>query len=143
MPPDARRDTDPADPRVARWLALSRVILGEAHDEANVLIHYRCVSRAHLAVSDQPTGRVTAHERRWAYCNDPNASADHEWEATGGVSVDLLRIEQRRLLEVLSQRRREVNAARRDSRAPEPAAPEPPADVPDESSEEEIGSARG
>ena len=82
---------------------------------------------AHLAVSNEFTGRVTAHERRWAYCNDPRAEGDHQWERTGGISVELLRIEQRRLLEVLSARRRQAAAAR----APEPTEVEPPAaDVP-------------
>jgi hypothetical protein len=105
-------DPEVRDVRIARYLALSRVLLGESRDDGAVLIHYRCVTRAHLAVTDQPSGRVTAHERKWAYCNDPDAASEHEWQATGGVSVELLRIEQRRLLEVLSQKRREVNAAR-------------------------------
>ena len=130
--PPAAPDTSvrsPADPdaadqaRVARWLALSRVLLGEARDDSGVLIHFRCVNPSHLNVADRVGGRVTSHERRWAYCNDPGAETDHSWEATGGVSVELLRIEQRRLLEVLSERRRQVSEITAAHR-PEPASAE-------------------
>src|SRR5919201_5683553 len=110
-----RRSDETGEARIAKWLALSRVLLGEARDEGGVLIHYRCVTPAHLAVTQHASGRVTSHERKWAYCNDPAAQGDHDWEPTGGISVELLRIEQRRLLEVLSARRREVEAARHAS----------------------------
>ena len=119
--PDPRAEPEA---RVAKWLALSRLLLGEARDDGGVLIHYRCVTQEHLDAANEFSGRVTAHERRWAYCNDPSAASDHQWEATGGVSVELLRIEQRRLLEVLSARRHQVAEAR--------AALEPKAETDDD-----------
>ncbi len=58
---------------------------------AGPLIEFICVTAAHKPDhSGEHASTVTVHEGRWAYCDSP-AEAGHEWVASGGIPLELLR----------------------------------------------------
>ena len=55
------------------------------------LIEFICVAAAHKPHhSGEHASTVTVHEGRWAYCDSP-AEAGHDWVASGGIPLELLR----------------------------------------------------
>ena len=55
------------------------------------LIEFVCVAAAHKPHrSGEHASTVTVHEGRWAYCDSP-AEDGHDWVASGGIPLELLR----------------------------------------------------
>jgi hypothetical protein len=55
------------------------------------LIDFVCVATAHKPYRrGEHASTVTVVEGRWAYCDSP-AEVGHEWVASGGVPLELLR----------------------------------------------------
>lgn len=60
---------------------------------AGPLIEFVCISAAHRPRHDGAhASTVTVHLGRWAYCDSP-AEDGHEWVNSGGVPLELLRIQ--------------------------------------------------
>ena len=58
---------------------------------AGPLIEFVCIATAHRPRHvGEHASTVTVHDGRWAYC-DSAAEDQHEWVASGGVPLDLLR----------------------------------------------------
>jgi len=58
---------------------------------AGPLIEFVCITAAHRPQRDgEHASTVTVHQGRWAYCDSP-VEAGHEWVASGGVPLELLR----------------------------------------------------
>lgn len=58
---------------------------------AGPLIEFVCIAPAHRPQRDgEHSSTVTVHQARWAYCDSP-VEAGHEWVASGGVPLELLR----------------------------------------------------
>ena len=51
----------------------------------NDRIDFFCARAEHQ--SSEPNDALTMHEDRWAYCSG-GAGADHDWQPTGGMSLD-------------------------------------------------------
>ena len=55
------------------------------------MIEFVCGAAAHRPLHDgEHASTVTVHEGRWAYCDSP-VEEGHEWVASGGVPLELLR----------------------------------------------------
>jgi hypothetical protein len=58
---------------------------------AGPLIEFVCGAAAHRPLHDgEHASTVTVHQGRWAYCDSPREDG-HEWVASGGVPLELLR----------------------------------------------------
>jgi hypothetical protein len=58
---------------------------------AGPLIEFVCIAAAHKPHrSGEHASTVTVHEGRWAYCDSP-AEDGHDWVASGGIPLELLR----------------------------------------------------
>ena len=54
-------------------------------------IEFVCIAAAHRPRHDgEHASTVTVHLGRWAYCDSP-AEDGHEWVASGGVPLEVLR----------------------------------------------------
>jgi len=58
---------------------------------AGPLIEFVCIAAAHKPHrSGEHASTVTVHEGRWEYCDSP-AEDGHDWVASGGIPLELLR----------------------------------------------------
>jgi hypothetical protein len=58
---------------------------------AGPLIEFVCAAAAHRPRRDgEHASTVTVYQGRWAYCDSP-VELGHEWVASGGVPLELLR----------------------------------------------------
>jgi hypothetical protein len=58
---------------------------------AGPLIEFVCIAAGHRPQrSGEHASTVTVHEGRWAYCDSP-VEAGHDWVASGGIPLELLR----------------------------------------------------
>jgi hypothetical protein len=58
---------------------------------AGPLIEFVCIAAAHRPHrSGEHASTVTVYEGRWAYCDSP-IEAGHDWVASGGIPLELLR----------------------------------------------------
>jgi hypothetical protein len=64
--------------------------------EQRALIYYRCTSPTHQQRSGDKSDTLTIYEGKWAYCPHDIRAKDHQWTGTGGVSIEELRLAQRR-----------------------------------------------
>jgi hypothetical protein len=51
------------------------------------LVHFRCTNPAHDRPAAQRSDTLTLVEGLWAYCPFNVSAGDHEWVATGGVTM--------------------------------------------------------
>jgi hypothetical protein len=51
------------------------------------LVHFRCTNPAHARPAEQRSDTLTLVEGLWAYCPFDIRVGDHEWEPTGGVTM--------------------------------------------------------
>ncbi|HEV8536116.1 MAG TPA: hypothetical protein VGR87_10430 [Candidatus Limnocylindria bacterium] len=75
-----------------------------------------CVKPAHLDKSGALADHITIHEKDWAYCALDARARDHDWSATGGVSLGEI--------ELLVRGMREKQRAAKDA---SPSTPRPTA----------------
>jgi hypothetical protein len=62
---------------------------------AGPLIEFVCIAATHKPHhTGEHASTVTVHEGRWAYCDSP-VEAGHEWVASGGIPLELLRYRSR------------------------------------------------
>jgi len=52
-------------------------------------IAFVCVAKRHGAARDSG-GAVTIHQGLWAFCAGSSARDDHDWQPTGGVTLEQL-----------------------------------------------------
>lgn len=64
--------------------------------DQRALIHYRCSNPKHQQANNNKSDTLTIHEGKWAYCPHDIRVKGHEWTETGGVSIELVRLAQRR-----------------------------------------------
>lgn len=55
------------------------------------LVHFRCTNPAHARPESQRGDTLTLFEGLWAYCPYDVRARDHQWEPTGGVTMESLR----------------------------------------------------
>jgi hypothetical protein len=82
------------------------------------LVHFRCTKPAHARIAPQRSDTLTLVEGLWAYCPFDVRVGDHEWEPTGGVTMESLRSDAGRVLfrqppEYDARRGQESDAERR------------------------------
>ena len=53
-------------------------------------IAYECKAPSHLVGEGGPD-RLTVHQGKWAFCPHDAKAAGHEWMATGGLPLSMLR----------------------------------------------------
>lgn len=56
--------------------------------EDRALIYFRCVNAKHQEARGNESDTLTIHDGKWAYCPHDIRVKGHEWEATGGVTLD-------------------------------------------------------
>jgi hypothetical protein len=60
--------------------------------EQGAVIHFRCVAAKHQDAKAGTSDTLTIHEGKWAYCPYDIRADGHQWEATGGISVNEVRL---------------------------------------------------
>ena len=60
--------------------------------EGRALIQYRCVTEKHQEAKAGNSDTLTVHEGKWAYCPFDVRAKGHEWDDTGGLSVNEVRM---------------------------------------------------
>ena len=60
--------------------------------EERALIQFRCVSEKHQQPKAGVSDLLTVYERQWAYCPMDIRAKGHEWQATGGLSLNEVRM---------------------------------------------------
>lgn len=56
------------------------------------LIYFRCAALDHQkGVDGRTADTLTVHEGKWSYCPHDVRAKDHEWIATGGMQIEMLR----------------------------------------------------
>ncbi len=53
-------------------------------------IAFECIAAAHLAGGGGPD-KLTVHSGQWAFCPFDVKASGHEWRATGGLPLSMLR----------------------------------------------------
>lgn len=64
--------------------------------DQRALIYYRCTNPKHQQASSNKSDTLTIHDKKWAYCPHDIREAGHEWADTGGVTLEQVRLAQRR-----------------------------------------------
>jgi len=59
---------------------------------AGARIGFICMAPAHLEKNGALVDHLTIHETDWAYCPSNVRAVNHDWKATGGVSLGDLEI---------------------------------------------------
>lgn len=59
--------------------------------EERALIQFRCVAEKHQQPKAGISDLLTVYEGKWAYCPMDIRAKGHEWEPTGGLSVNDVR----------------------------------------------------
>ena len=72
---------------------------GELVPDQRALIYYRCANPKHQQLSTNRSDTLTIHEGKWAYCPHDIRAHDHQWTETGGVTIEQVRLAQRRPLQ--------------------------------------------
>jgi hypothetical protein len=72
---------------------------GELVPDQRALIHYRCSNPKHQQANSNKSDTLTIHEGKWAYCAFDIRAKEHQWTETGGVTVEQVRLAQRRPLQ--------------------------------------------
>ena len=55
------------------------------------LVHFRCTDPAHARPAVERSDTLTLFEGLWAYCPFDIRAPVHDWEPTGGVTLETLR----------------------------------------------------
>ena len=59
--------------------------------EERALIQFRCVAEKHQQPKAGVSDLLTVHERQWAYCPMDIRAKGHDWNPTGGLSLNEVR----------------------------------------------------
>ena len=60
--------------------------------EGRALIQFRCVNEKHQQQRSSSSDTLTINEGAWAYCPMDVRAKDHEWRATGGLTLNEVRL---------------------------------------------------
>jgi len=60
--------------------------------EERALIQFRCVNEKHQEQRSSTSDTLTINEGAWAYCPMDVRAKGHEWQATGGLTLNEVRM---------------------------------------------------